>query len=143
MQTMPDELRRAYDASAYVVTDAPEPMVLQVGVPNQAAARLLQAHKLQSAVFITAHNPWGQALSPTENHTRHQKMLAYLRPHGPLYNGFGVSPQGNWPAETSVLVMCDSDALRAHWMDVYEQNAVVLVGLGGTVLLGNLGGVSC
>lgn len=104
MQPMPDELRQAYAASAYVVTDAPEFMVLQVGVPNQAAARLLQAHKLQSAVFVTAHNPWGQALSPTENLIRHQKMLADLRPHWPLYNGFSVSPQGNWPVETSVLV---------------------------------------
>jgi hypothetical protein len=141
MTPLPNELRQAYTASAYVVTDAPTPMVLQVGVPNQAAAELLQAHGLKSAVFITAHNPWGNSLSATENQARHQQLLADLSPHWPLYHGFGVTPQGNWPAETSVLVLCDDPALHAHWMGVYQQNAVVVVSAGGTVLLENLNDV--
>ena len=62
-QTMTTTLHQAYASSAYVVTGSPEPMVLQVGVRNQAAARLLLAQGLTSAVFVSAHNPWGQALS--------------------------------------------------------------------------------
>lgn len=134
-QTMTTTLHQAYASSAYVVTGSPEPMVLQVGVRNQAAARLLQAHGLTSAVFVSAHNPWSQTLSPQDNQARHRQLLADLSPHWRLYEGFGVSPRGDWPAETSVLVMCDQADLHVQWMTTYQQNAVVLVHASGDVSL--------
>ena len=134
-QTMTTTLHQAYASSAYVVTGSPEPMVLQVGVRNQAAARLLLAQGLTSAVFVSAHNPWGQALSAEQNQARHRQLLADLSPHWRLYEGFGVSPRGDWPAETSVLVMCDQADLHVQWMTTYQQNAVVLVHASGDVSL--------
>ena len=76
---------------------------------NQAAARLLLAQGLTSAVFVSAHNPWSQTLSPQDNQARHRQLLADLSPHWRLYEGFGVSPRGDWRAP--------SDGTAAVWLD--------------------------
>lgn len=44
MAPLHEELRQAHTASACVVSYAHAPIALQVGVPNQTAAQLLQAH---------------------------------------------------------------------------------------------------
>lgn len=87
-------LSLAYRRTAYVVTDSEAPMVLKVDQPNQAAATLLQAHGLRSALFISAHNPWGVCLSAEDNRRRHAELLQALQPW-PVLEGFGASPKGD------------------------------------------------
>ena len=133
MTALPIELLDAYRNTAYVVTEAP--MVLNIGVHNQAAARLLQAQGLGSALFITAHNPWGQCLPPQENQSRHAQLVEELGPRWSLLSGFGVSPRGDWPAETGVLVLCDDTGLHEDWLQAYCQNAAVRITADGEVTL--------
>jgi len=134
MDWLPPRLRMAYRRTAYVVTDPTAPMVLKVDQPNQAAAALLQARGLESALFISAHNPWGACLTAAENQRRHAELLQALQPW-PLLEGFGASPKGDWPAETSVLVLCDDPALHLEWLQRFEQNAAVRVSDRGEVEL--------
>lgn len=131
---LPVALLDAYRSTAYVVSGTPTPMVLNIGVHNQAAATLLQAHGVESALFITAHNPWGQHLLPRDNHMRHARMVADLRAW-PLLSGFGVSPKGDWPPETGVLVLCGDLVLQEQWLQQYSQNAAVRVTQAGEVSL--------
>lgn len=134
MDWLPPRLRMAYRRTAYVVTDPTAPMVLKVDQPNQAAAALLQARGLESALFISAHNPWGACLTAAENQRRHAELLQALQPW-PLLEGFGASPKGDWPAETSVLVLCDDEDLQLEWLQHFEQNAAVRVSDRGEVEL--------
>lgn len=134
MDWLPPRLRMAYRRTAYVVTDPTAPMVLKVDQPNQTAAALLQARGLESALFISAHNPWGACLTAAENQRRHAELLQALKPW-PLLEGFGASPKGDWPAETSVLVLYDDPALHLEWLQRFEQNAAVRVSDRGEVEL--------
>jgi hypothetical protein len=124
----------AYRRTSYVVTDPAAPMVLKVRSINQTASELLQARGLKSALFISAHNPWGTCLSAEDNRRRHAELLQALQPW-PLFEGFGASPTGDWPVETSVLVLCDDPDLQAEWLQRFEQNAAVRVSDQGEVEL--------
>lgn len=128
-------LKHAYAETAYVVTDSPQPLVLRVGVCNQAAAKLLKSHGISSAVFITAHNPWSLALTPEQNQALHDRLVADIGTAWRFYSGFGVNPNGEWPAEASLLVLCDDLQRHDHWMEVYQQNAIVQVDATGDVHL--------
>lgn len=134
MDWLTPRLRAAYRRTAYVVSDAASPMVLMVNQTNQAAAALLQARGLKSAFFLSAHNPWGMSLSAQDNRQRHAALRQMLQ-DWPLLEGFGVSPQGEWPAETSVLVLCDDPDLQEQWLQRFEQNAAVRVTADGEVEL--------
>lgn len=134
MKWLTTRLRMAYRRTLYVVTDPAAPMVLQVDRPNQVAANLLQARGLQSALFISAHNPWGVSLSAEQNRQRHAELLQALQPW-PLLEGFGASPSGDWPAESSVLVLCDDTEHQLEWLLRFEQNAAVRVSDDGAVEL--------
>lgn len=134
MEWLTPGLRMAYRRTSYVVTDPATPLVLKVDNINRAAAELLQSRGLQSALFISAHNPWGACLSAEENRRRHTELLQDLQPW-PLFEGFGVSHKGDWPAETSVLVLCDDPDLQLEWLQRFEQNAAVRVSDRGEVEL--------
>ena len=134
MEWLTPGLRMAYRRTSYVVTDPATPLVLKVDNINRAAAELLQSRGLQSALFISAHNPWGACLSAEENQRRHAELLLALQ-LWPLFEGFGASHKGDWPAETSVLVLCDDPDLQLEWLQRFEQNAAVRVSDRGEVEL--------
>jgi hypothetical protein len=119
-------LRMAYERTVYVVATPKAPMVLKADQNNQAAATLLRARGLRSALFISAHNPWGACLSADDNRQRHAELLQALRPW-PVLEGFRASPGGDWPAADSVLVLCDDTHLQLLWLQRFEQNAGVRV----------------
>jgi len=133
--TLPEELLEAYRHTAYVVTGAPFPLVLMVGIRNETAARLLQSRGLKSALFITAHNPWGQRLLPEQNQSRHAELLREMAGRWDVMGGFGVSPRGDWPAETGVLVLCDKPREHDGLLAKFQQNAAVQVTAQGEVSL--------
>lgn len=134
MEWLTPGLRMAYRRTSYVVTDPATPLVLKIDNINRAAAELLQSRGLQSALFISAHNPWGACLSAEENQRRHAELLLALQPW-PLFEGFGASHKGDWPAETSVLVLCDDPDLQLEWLQRFKQNAAVRVSDRGEVEL--------
>lgn len=132
---LPTALLDAYHATAYVVAAAPCPMVLNIGTRNEAAAQLLQSRGLKSALFISAHNPWSQQLPARQNQSRHWRMVKELSQYGEVLSGFGVSPRGDWPAESGVLVLCDAPRQHERWIKLFAQIAAVRVTADGEVTL--------
>lgn len=119
---------QAYRETHYRVR-APEPFVLQVGVPSPQLAALHAHHGVQSSAYVTACNPFSEQVSDELNAahmaTLTLEVLLARLPHLP---GEGMHPSGTWPAEPSLLVLgIDLAAARALGAR-YRQNAIVFCG---------------
>ncbi len=85
---------------------------------------LLKHNNCESAIYLTAWNPFSQTLNEAQNRLRQIDLekdisdlrLSYLR-------GYGKGDIGTWPAEPSILILglsLESGKLLAQ---KYEQNA--------------------
>lgn len=121
------ELIAAYQRADYVVH---ERFTLNIGRRSPALDALLEAHAASTAAYVTAANPRGERRGEAENFAALEALQAGLA--WPAYRGEGRDPDGNWPAEPSLLIVGiprgEAEALgRAH-----RQNAIVFVEKGGT-----------
>ena len=119
-----EDTQRAYLETEYRVL-APA-LVLRIGQPCPELAQLHQERKVTCSAFITADNPLGVPLSQAQNSARRQQLIVELdkRKLGWVH-GLGQHPNGEWPAEHSVLVLgLGLDGARGLG-DRLEQNAVV------------------
>ena len=67
-------------------------------------------------------------LSDAENTERHRVLIADLTEQGyEFLEGEGVDPNGEWPGETSVLVLDIDRASAARLGASYDQNAIVWI----------------
>ena len=121
-------LLQAYLETHYFVLGV-RPLTLQVGVANLSLAALYKSLRVESCAFVTACNPWSQALEPPLN-LEHQAALARELHHRRLtfVEGMGQHPSGQWPGEPSFLVwdisMEASKAIGAK----HDQNAIIWCG---------------
>lgn len=133
------DLIAAYLAADYVVFGEPE-LVLRVGEASEALDALLEAEGTNTAAFVTAANPHGRPAGRTENVLATTALLEAQREAGyACLAGEGRDPQGEWPAEPSVLVLGVTRAEAEVLGRSYEQNAIVFVERGKApelVLLG-------
>lgn len=103
--------------------------VLQVGQPSAALQALHRAAGVKCSAFITACNPFSQALTPKQNQERMNVLRAELGRQSLTYlNGEGVHPNGQWPGEASVLVLGISREAAQRMGEHWEQNAIVWCG---------------
>ena len=88
---------------------------------------LLFTHKnLNSAAFITAYNPYSQALSLEENTKRNQYLLNDIKNLKLDYiDGYGEHPSGKWSPELSYLVIGLTLEVAKELAYKYEQNAFI------------------
>lgn len=125
------DLIAAYLAAEYVVLGEPE-LVLRIGEANAALDALLEAEGADVAAFVTAANPHGRPAGRTENVLATTALLEAQREAGyACFPGEGRDPQGEWPAEPSVLVLGISRAEAEVLGRSYEQNAIVFIARGG------------
>jgi hypothetical protein len=94
---------------AYLATDyqvhAPEPFVLKIGRASPELAHWFKRSRTDSAIFITAWNPWSEPTSAPENAAAQQQLLAEIKARGlPYLDGEGRDASGRWPGEPSLLV---------------------------------------
>ena len=121
------DLVEAYRRADYAVFGEPE-LVLRIGESNEALDALLDEQGVGTAVFVTAANPRGRAAGKTENVLATTALLQAQREAGyACYEGEGRDPQGEWPAEPSVLVVGIPRAEAEVLGRSYEQNAIVFV----------------
>jgi hypothetical protein len=122
------ELVLAYRATDYHV-EAPHPFILKIGCRSIEIAALFLAVGVTRAAFITACNPFSEALSEEANTLAQESLLAELDVRNLAYlPGAGVDASGSWPGEPSILVLGlpleDSMVLGTK----YKQNAIVWIG---------------
>jgi hypothetical protein len=121
------ELVAAYKKALYVVYGAPD-LVIRIGEGNEELDALLEADGLDTAAYLTAANPGGELQGKTENELSCAALHQGLADAGYLcYLGEGRDPEGDWPAEPSILALGIS---RYEAMVVgrsYEQSAIVFI----------------
>ncbi|MDP3229628.1 MAG: DUF3293 domain-containing protein [Acidovorax sp.] len=126
-----ENLVEAYLKTAYGVhaSDVAGSFALRIGEPSDVLRALMTRFNRASTAYITACNPFGEALSAQDNLARHQRLgqeLAHRSlPHWP---GIGEGPDGAWPGEDSFLVL-GLDLVAAQRLgQAFEQNALVWAG---------------
>jgi hypothetical protein len=118
----------AYEETEYRVHAEP-PFTLRIG---QVCPELLQEYKTRKVsccAFLTACNPFSQALTDEQNAERQQALAKALRSRSLTFlEGLGQHPTNGWKGEASFLVFDLSlEAAKALGRS-FEQNAVVWVG---------------
>jgi hypothetical protein len=125
MNNITPELVQAFMETEYFVHADPA-FKMKIGQPCPELARLMAEHKAQCAAFITAWNPFSQALSLTENEQRQQALKAQIKTHGLSWiEGIGQHPSNQWPGEPSVLILTLNRASATELAAQYEQHAFV------------------
>jgi hypothetical protein len=103
---IPETLIAAYRATDYIsrVNDVDE--VLKIGEPAVWLARLFDAHRVSTAFFITADNPFSKVRSTAENAQAQERLREDLLDQTDLiFEGWGVGADRDWPPEKSFLAL--------------------------------------
>ena len=118
-------LIRAYQATNFIIKTQPE-FTLNVDTKSEKLMSLFMENRVDSAVFITAWNPYGELLSVEENQARNKLLLNELNLRSLIFiSGFGQDPLGQWVGEESFLVLNISLEASKKLGAQFEQNAVV------------------
>lgn len=75
---IPAETLSAYSETNFIVY-AEQVFILRVGEYCPVLINLYKAHKIETCLFITAHNPYGQALNESVNLKRRADSRRQLR----------------------------------------------------------------
>ncbi len=136
MNELDPELIRRYEEANYHVSETDRRITFRVNEKNPDLDKLLDDHNSQIAVFITAHNPKSQVLSPAENDLAQNKLLEELKDRG-LYWLAGESGDagGNWTPESSVLVFGMDRDTATTLARQFRQHAYICIERGQPPLL--------
>ena len=119
------ELWKAYEETDFIVHSKPE-FSLNIGQFSEQLKQLLNSHKVSSAAFITAYNPFSQQLSQDENSERQTTLVDEIQSRGlSLFQGLGQHPNHQWQGEPSVLILGIALEAAKKLARTYEQNAFV------------------
>ena len=132
MSQLDTDLIQAYRDTHFVVLEEPR-FTLLVGRRSEALAALHDTHGVSASAYVTACNPFSQALTDAQNAERMGELRAVVEDAGhPWVAGVGQDPLGQWPGEPSLLVLgvtrAESEALGRR----FEQNAIVFAGADAT-----------
>jgi hypothetical protein len=122
---IPPEIQLAYSETDFIVFDEPI-FTLRIDEFCAALSNLYKAHKIETCLFITAHNPYGQALNEPVNLKRNIGLATELENKALKYcPAEGKHPKGDWPSEASYLVLGISLKESCDMGKKHEQNAIV------------------
>lgn len=100
------DLLSAFLRTDYHVRDRTFDFTLRVDQPSPDLDRCHAAHGVTSSAFITAFNPRSQLRALADNQAAQSALEAQLTAAGLVFlRGMGLSPDGDWPGEQSVLVL--------------------------------------
>ena len=105
------------------------PLTLNIGATSAGPAALHKTHSVKSSAYVTACNPYSQALDDSVNDTRQAVLARELQQHRLTYmKGIGQHPTNGWPGEQSFLVLGSSREDAKMPGARHEQNAIVWCG---------------
>lgn len=123
---------QAYRDTEYRV-HANEPFTLSIG---EACPALAAAHKncrSDCSAFITAFNPFSQALDDAIHAKRHADLGRELKQRSLSYlEGLGKHPSNQWPGEVSCLIFGLGLEAAKTLGSRFDQNAIVWSGADAT-----------
>lgn len=123
-----DALIAAYSVTNYRVISADNRFALRIGLRSDELARLFALTGKQGAAFITAENPFSQAVSAEENAANQARLHHDLTKLGAtVLEGAGEGQDPEWPAEASFLAIGLSHAQACELGLKYRQNAIVWI----------------
>ena len=116
-------LLAAYRATDYLVTDLK--CVLRVGESCPILEAHLAGESSRTAAFITASNPGSVRLADEDNQQRNLTLRDRIQALGftRVYAGEGRGRDGQWPAESSVLILGISRSVADGLANEFEQAA--------------------
>lgn len=119
------ELMALYQSSLFHVYAKPD-FILYIGQRSAAADSLIQRYNANTAVFITACNPYSNVLSAEENRARNHALEQELVSDGyRFFQALGQDPDAKWPSEASFFVLDMRRPAALALGQKYQQNAVV------------------
>ena len=122
------ETIQAYRETDYRV-DGEKSLVLRINEFNESLATLYKINRVNCCAYITACNPFGQAIDESANANLQDKFARELRSRGLIFfNGAGKNTVGDWPGESSYLVLGISLEAAKSLGIKYQQNAIVWCG---------------
>lgn len=125
---IPADLLDAYAQTEFHVFSDP-PLVLRIGVRNDAMQDLFTRTGSSSAAFVTAWNSYSEPRTEAENAEAQDRLVREVRDAGYTHiPGEGRDPSGLWPGEASLLISGISRPEAEALGQRYGQNAVVWVG---------------
>ena len=129
--TAPDAgLVAAYAAARYEVSGE-FPSVLLISDSPGIHDEWLAKNQSDSAVVITAWNPFSHQLSPAKNEAANRHLESAIRGRSLGWAlASAADPTGRW-REASFCVFDVPDSLVDEWLIRYQQNAVIRVRKGG------------
>ncbi len=120
-------LINAYNTAHYRVTGPPA-FVLRIWKKSPELAELYKDHGYESAMYITAYNPYSRKTDRNLNIRAHKHLKNELTQMKlPYFEGVGGDPSGHWKAEPSFLVLGVALEVAKEMAVKYKQNAVVWV----------------
>lgn len=120
-------LINAYNTAHYRVT-GPPPFVLRLWKKSPELARLYKEHGYESAMYLTAYNPYSRKTDRNLNIRAHKHLKNELTQMKlPFFEGVGGDPSGHWKAEPSFLVLGVTPETAKEMALKYKQNAVVWI----------------
>jgi hypothetical protein len=122
-------LAKAYMATSYVVMRNERQFSLRVGDRSAALDQLLTSYRTQTALFITASNPYSRTTSERQNAEANGRLrIDIINVSIAVLDGYGQGDDGVGPAERSFLAIGitrkDAEVLGRR----YRQNAIVWIG---------------
>ena len=124
--TVPQSLIDAYNSAEYHVSSY-QPFVLSVNQLNSDLKSLHDEHNVESSAFLTAHNPYSQLVTDSENTILQNSLKSDLDSLGLTFiNGFGQGSEANsdWK-ESSFLVLGIDFEMATALAKKYKQNAYI------------------
>jgi Protein of unknown function (DUF3293) len=117
------QLAEAYLDTNYIVDNRPNSFHIRVNVPSRQLQALHTQHNVNCSAYLTACNPYSQALSTSDNNSRMTELAKEITGRWPFLTGMGQDREGRWPGEPSYLIIGISEE-DAHTLALkYEQFA--------------------
>lgn len=120
---------KAYKATHYRAGVGPSAFVLRIGKYSPELSQHYLASGTNSALFITAFNPFGEEQGNEANETAHAKLGEVLRARvADVTEGAGADPTEKWKPEMSYLALGISAEDARELGRRFKQDAVVWAG---------------
>ncbi len=101
-------------------------MRIRIGETHPVLDALLAARGLRHWAYVTAHNPGSIRLPAEENRVRHTRLRSDVSARGyEAFPGEGVGDDGEWPPETSLLILGMPRVEATALGQAHAQRAVV------------------
>ena len=116
---------QAYRETEYRV-HGDEPFTLRIGEASPVLAAVHKRHRVVSSAYVTAYNPYSQALDDAANAQRHAKLGQELCQRSLVaIEGVGRHPSNGWAGETSYLILGLTLEAAKVLGACHQQNAIV------------------